>query len=446
MACTCWAARRLARSRAAGLAAGLLLATCLLWATDAHYLTVDTPMTGLGMAVVALTLVFIPGKGEKREGMRLWQVVLLGVLGGLSAAAKYNGALALLAPALSSFFWYRNKWQWYGHVLLRGPWRGRSLWLPTPISGRIRRLSGGISNTNSTFAPGAPGFTTDQGWWFPPGHHPAAGLRLAGAGPGGGWNGLAAGDARPALGRKAGPAGFSLAELWVVGGSHLAFQRYALPLLPLVAILAALGLHAFIRAVSQRFPRLGLAAALLAGVALAAAVLPNAAHAVRSDELLAGADTREILDVIVRRVGLDSPSVPGFAGNYTNRYFDLRFMGEQGDANRAAIFVLDSFSHDRWVYDLTTRLTIRRAALAGGQVLQISPYTLPKESVPLAPQSIYSPYLPDLYARDLAGPYIEIYLRDGDLAARLLAACADIGAPCALRAAAEGYYYRQVMK
>ncbi len=43
VACTCWAARRLARSRAAGLAAGLLLATCLLWATDAHYLTVDTP-------------------------------------------------------------------------------------------------------------------------------------------------------------------------------------------------------------------------------------------------------------------------------------------------------------------------------------------------------------------------------------------------------------------
>jgi hypothetical protein len=58
VAATYFAALRLLRSRAAALAAGLILCTSLLWATDAHYITVDTPLAGLGMLTVTLTLYF----------------------------------------------------------------------------------------------------------------------------------------------------------------------------------------------------------------------------------------------------------------------------------------------------------------------------------------------------------------------------------------------------
>ncbi len=248
-------------------------------------------MTGLGMAVVALTLVFIPGKGEKREGSACGRWFCWGYWAACRPRQVQRRPGAAGAGA-GSFFWYRIYGSGTGTCAAGGRGGGGLcgchpyIWQDSETFWRDFEYELNHSRL------GHPG-SRPPGLGVPPGHHPAAGLRLAGAGPGGGWYGLAAGDARPARAEKLGLLAFPLAELWVVGGSHLAFQRYALPLLPLVAILAALGLHAFIRAVSQRFPRLGLAAALLAGVALAAAVLPNAAHAVRSDELLAGADTRE---------------------------------------------------------------------------------------------------------------------------------------------------------
>ena len=446
-ASTYLAAYRLTRSRAAALAAGLLLATCLLWAADSHYLTVDTPMTGLGMATVALTLFFIPRKGEPIKALRLWQVVLLGVLGGLCAAAKYNGALVLLAPLVASFFQYRNKWQWYGHMLLMGAVAGVAFFTLNPYilqdsTAFWRDFQYELDHARQ----GHPGFTTDQAWLFHlqttlPLAYGWLALALAGAGVV--WLLL---DRSSGWAEKLGLLIYPLAQFWMVGSSHLAFQRYAIPLLPLIAILAALALHAFIMQIGRRAPRLHLAATLLAGIMLAGAVLPNVRSAVLSDELLGRSDTRAYLETILHAAGLDNPHMPGFAGMYTDRYFDLRFKGSQGDANRAAVYVLDSFSHDRWIYDLSTRLTIRRTDLAGNQVIQLSPFMLPKESVPLSPQSIYSPYLPDLYDRSLPGPFIEIYLRDESLAERLWDACQRYGAPCTRLAAAEGYYFQQVME
>ncbi len=472
-ASTYLAAYRLTRSRAAALAAGLLLVTCLLWATDAHYLTVDTPMTGLGMATVALTLVFIPRKGEPPKALRIWQVIVLGVLGGLTAAAKYNGALVLLAPAIAMFLQYRSKWQWYGHVMLMTAIAGVVFFTANPY----------ILQDSNTFwrdfeyelnhaRVGHPGFTTSQAWLF----HLQTTLPLAY-----GWVALAlaAGGMLWLLwtrtlswAEKLGLLMFPMAEFWVVGSSHLAFQRYAIPLLPLVAILAALALHAFTTWVRQGAPRLHLAAfsrrsaeaagsrrsaeaadsrwsvvgAVLAGMVLAAAVLPNVRNGIQSDELLSRIDTRAYLDVIVREVGLDSSSTPGFAGMYTDRYFNQRFKSSQGDANRASIIVMDSFSHDRWIYDPTTPLTIRRNDFEGYEVIQLSPFTLPKASVPISAHSIYSPYLPDLYDRSLPGPFIEIYLRDSRLAGSLMDACRKYGAPCARLAAQDGYYYQAVFK
>jgi len=543
-ACTYLTAYRLARSRAAALAAGLLLATCLLWATDAHYLTVDTALAGLGMATMAVALVFTgphavsprpalpanrrpgvdparkaelerfyrfldsadrpvppqsppapagePPAGNKpdakshplldqtlkvfrnlqglispggllppgdtpdpapvdepgRRPLRLWQLVVLAVLAGLTAAAKYNGALVLLSVAAFSFGNYRSKERWV-YTMLGVCLLAFAVFLAANpfIVQDPDRFAADFQYEVDHSRRGHPGFTTDVAWLF----HlqttlPLAygWLALALAAGGGVWLAL---TRRLSGSAKWGFYLYPLAGFLVVGSSHLAFQRYVIPFLPFIAILAALALAALVRQLRRTVPRLpwqvgsGLAVLLFL-----AAALPNLRNVLQSDWLLTQTDTRASFVQVMLDSRLDRTGYPGFAGQYMDVFFGYRYRGAQGDANRAAILVMDSFSHDRWLYDATTPLEIRRSRFAGGSAIQWTPYTLPKEQVPVSPQSIYSPYLPDLYARSAPGPFIEIYLTDEALARAVMASCQKFSAPCARLPAERGYYYREVMQ
>jgi hypothetical protein len=433
------AAYRLVRSRAAALAAGLILATCLLWATDAHYITVDTPLAALGIVTVALSLCFT-------SPLRIWQIVLLGILAGLTTAAKYNGALVLLAIAAATFLTYPNRWQWMKHMVGVGLMALVVFFAINPyILINSQKFWQDFQYELDHTRRGHPGFTTDQAGWF----HLQTSLFLAF-----GWLPLllaAAGVVWLALTRRiswAHKAGFLIYPLvgyGVIASSRLAFQRYMLPFLPFIAILAALALYALVIKISQRVPRLRRSALILAVVLFLAAVLPDLRNVNQSDWLLTQPDTRIYFAKIVQNSGLAQARLPGFAGIYTDLYFNYRFKGTQDAANRASVLVFDSFSHDRWIYDLTTRLTVYRKNYAGGSVIQLSPYTRPKAEVSLSVQSLYSPYLPDLYDRALPGPYIEIYLKDGAQINAILAACRQVNANCALQPAEQGYYFEKVM-
>jgi 4-amino-4-deoxy-L-arabinose transferase-like glycosyltransferase len=444
VASTYLAALRLTHRRVAGLAAGLILCTCLLWATDAHYITVDTPLAGLGMAAVTLALFFT---GQQRP-LRLWQVVLLGILAGLTASAKYNGALVLLAIAAAAFPAYANRWQWFRRMLLLAAVSLGVFLLTNPyILLSPRQFLDGFTYEMNHARIGHLGFTTPNAALF----HLQTSLPLAYAE----WTlGLAAVgllwlllEKRIPLAHKLGFLIYPAAGYALIGSSHLAFQRYMLPFLPFIAILAALALLALVEIVSRQAPRFTLPARLLALALLLAVLLPNARNVLQADWLLTQTDTRDYFVRVMRASGLVNARGPGFAGQYTDLYFDFRFRGSQIEADRAHLLVIDSFSHDRWLYDASARLDLRRANYrAGYAVVQMTPYTRPKAEVPISPQSIYSPYLPDLYDRALPGPYIEIYLQDPALLNALMSACLQTAAPCAILPADQGYYYQSAMQ
>lgn len=449
VAATYLAALHLLRSRGAACSAGLILATCLLWATDAHYITVDTPLTGLGMAVVALTLWVTGAGGSNGSTLPRWPVLLgLGALAGLTAAAKYNGALVLLAPAAATLLATTQRWRWLLGMLVLGAAALAAFFAANPYIFLLSpQFFKDFSYELEHARVGHAGFTADPAGLY----HLLTTLPLAL-----GWPLMALAALglawllrmrSVALAHKVGLLAYPLAAFVMIGGSRLAFQRYMLPFLPFLALLAAAALFALAAEARRRLPRLpgwALAATWLGLLALL--VGPNLRNVLQSDWLLTQTDTRADFVKILQSSGLGAAPGTGFAGMYTNLYFNYRYKGDQAALNRATLWVFDSFSHDRWLYDRSTRLNAARQALSGGYaVIQLSPYTRPKAEVPLSVQSIYSPYLPDLYDRARPGPYLEIYLRE-NMADAVMAACAQQQAPCTRLPAPQGFYYQQAMQ
>lgn len=110
--------------------------------------------------------------------------------------------------------------------------------------------------------------------------------------------------------------------------------------------------------------------------------------------------------------------------------------------NQATIFVLDSFSHDRLIYEQPSRLKFDRAHLHSEYtVVQLSPFSRAKREVPFSPESLYAPYPPDIFDRTLPGPFIELYLRDEARARAAAEACWASGVACLRLPAKEGYFF-----
>jgi hypothetical protein len=252
---------------------------------------------------------------------------------------------------------------------------------------------------------------------------------------------------------------FPISYYLAMGTSSLAFQRYMLPVLPFLAVLAAVGAHRIRPSASARL-RVGWRArtmALHVGVAgvLAVALIINVAHAFKHDALLLGDDTRKSLSEALAHARLP-PSLRVFAGRYT------RIPVQRGlpapafspetrslpEARSHDLLILDSFSHDRLVNG-----PIRRAQHeskpgdpfgdpGGLYVVQWSPFTVPKHEMPFTPESLYSPYRPDLMWRRQAGPFIEIYSRDPVILMRIAASCAQVRPACPMLPGDSGYYFR----
>jgi hypothetical protein len=223
--------------------------------------------------------------------------------------------------------------------------------------------------------------------------------------------------------------GFPLLWFVAIGASRLAFDRYMLPMLPFLAILAAYGLALGVELI--RRPRLRVAVA----VALALVIIaPGILNSTRHDVILGRTDTRAQLAAVLAR--LDGGTLRVMSGHYlmsvvsgnAPRLVWLSDVDRSGDA--ADIIVFDSYSHDRWVQSggrwhppQADRASERWSGIS------ISPYRVARENVAYSPQSLYSPYLPDLWARERPGPYIELLSRDAAVAQAIRDACASAGVP-----------------
>jgi hypothetical protein len=219
-----------------GLAAGLLLALAPLHVLHSHYATVDVP----GAFFTALACYFAVAMVDELS----WRNVLwAGVAAGLAASVKYSGGVALVAPLVA---WGIVRWRKRGgeegaswKTLLMMPAAALAAFaLTSPytfidwssawrdISFEMQHMQAGDDPAMIALYP--------SGWLF----------HLSNVAQGSGYIMLAA----AAVGLGTGLAMrrrdlwplvvFGLVVFVMIGGAQVRYARYAVPLLPVVAVLA----------------------------------------------------------------------------------------------------------------------------------------------------------------------------------------------------------------
>jgi len=83
--------------------ASIFLATSYMWMCFSHHLSVDIPLAALCITTVFFAIYFL----EKKDFYTSKELIILGALIGLTASAKYNGAIIAI-PVIAAIF-YANK-------------------------------------------------------------------------------------------------------------------------------------------------------------------------------------------------------------------------------------------------------------------------------------------------------------------------------------------------
>jgi hypothetical protein len=189
----------------------------------------------------------------------------------------------------------------------------------------------------------------------------------------------------------------------VVSSSLLAFRQYAIPLLPFIAVFAAYGLFSLNGTLCKKLKN-RMIGALSCGVLALMVLVPNVMKSGHLVGLLFETDTREVLTQLIEPITFKNY----FAANYSRHSFRNKPM-PSGDG-AVQYVVLDSFSLDRHLYEeCKLKSDVLDALRVLDRVLIVSPYTLDKEQVPFAVQSVFGPYPPDMNYRRMQGPYMEVY-------------------------------------
>ncbi len=297
-----------------GLAAGILLALAPLHVLQSHYATVDVP----GAFFTALACYF----AVSMVGEASWRNVLwAGAAAGLAASVKYSGGVAVVAPLAAWLaVWLRDRnteqappWTMLpalaGAVLVAFAATSPYTFIDWPsawrdISFEMQHMRTGDDPAMIALYP--------SGWAFQFGNLTmgtgyvmlsAAAIGLAAS--------LAVGR------RQSWPLlAFGLVAFAMVAGSEVRYARYAVPLLPIVAVLAA-GVVSddVLAAVAGRWATWGTAAAVavvMAGSVLAAGLMD---HRILSELVMTDARA-EALELIEQEV-----PVEGTIGLITEPWF-----------------------------------------------------------------------------------------------------------------------------
>jgi hypothetical protein len=444
----------LTRKRAYALLAGALLSTSLLWVANSHYLTVDVALGALCVATMYVAAYFTRRQGRLTVG----QLSVLGILIGLTASAKYNGAIVIVPVAAMLLSGYWKDLRGFGKALIivavfstlifiiTNP----ALFLDTrqyldTFFAEYRHSSTGHRGFDTT------GFALN---YFVVNALPAGFgilpllLSLVGA--------LGVIRSRADISDKISLISFPLLYLAFMGAYKLTFDRYMVPMIPFLAILAAMGVFYIASCIRAGKGVLTWQNALVVTI-IAACLVPGLALSVSHDVVLGKTDTRADLSTALKDSGLNDPEFQASFGTYIASDVTLSLnqsayskkdtgVPENIIDNSSDMIIIDSFSFDRVLYDPIGIDTGDFWTNASFFVIQMSPYNVPKDNVPFSPGSVYSPYLPDLTFRERPGPYIEIYCRNGMIADAIADACGRNGISCEALPGKEGYYYRVLGK
>ncbi len=441
--CTYGTGYLLTKSRGHAILGTLLLITSPLWNSQAHFLTVDLPLS----ALCALTLCVSVHLAEMPRDISRAHVLVLGILVGFAASAKYNGAIIAASAAAVLLLRVRPFSRSMRWLALCGFFALATFALLNPFilidyHAFVRDFTFEMKHA----ATGHPGYTVG-----PINHHFTESLYY-------GWGWILAllsgwGAVLILVDRRHRTATawavllFPILHLSMLSGTKLAFQRYALPLIPFLAVLAPYGVSGISRHGKNHLNTLPHRIIGLTSLAMLTAAL--AVHGIQSfghNLLLKRTDTRAILRDVFSGNNNALKSLQIAAGRYSGDHLGVPVdiypnHDSKQNLSHLDILIMDSFSHDRYVYDKRLTLPVDFSAFKDGLVVVITPYDQNKDRVPFSPESLYSPYFPDSPFRLRPGPYIEIYFSDSSLAQSFSDSLSRTGVGNVSGPITLGYYY-----
>ncbi|MCJ7481383.1 MAG: hypothetical protein MUO31_00285, partial [Thermodesulfovibrionales bacterium] len=220
--------------------------------------------------------------------------------------------------------------------------------------------------------------------------------------------------------------GFPFVYLMILLRTKMTFHRYALPIIPFLAVLAAYALFKIGQYIKNHYHgNQQFLIILTLAVVILLVLGVNIYQSLRHNIVLQKTDTRIILGDLFSENNKEISGLKIGAGNYCMNFLGVSAKkeimswvrnSEVDITNDYNIIVLDSFTHDRYITDENMRLQIDFSNFTSGRSITISPYNKNKIAVPFSSMSMYSPYYPDLPFRIKPGPYIEIYFVDPQLA------------------------------
>jgi 4-amino-4-deoxy-L-arabinose transferase-like glycosyltransferase len=416
-------------NRTTGLVAAGLAAVSFLHVRDSHYAVPDIAMATF--VVLAVTLSAIGLRTHKRR-----YIYMAALVGGLAMATKWTGLPVALAIGWAALWVDADK----GVI--------RRLGATLIISGLLFGLGFAIGSPQILINPApyinealgqasagqAGGFEIWQvdtlpGWLF------YGKTLLLGLGPV-----LFALGIAGAIGRLARVKGdakvsillllFPLVYFLLMGSTRHYFARYALPLVPFLALFAAEAAMGIVALLKVRNPRLQWS---IAALLLVLAAVPPLAQSIRHDLLLSRLDTRTLAKQWIEanipegsKIAVDWPvhtpplSTSEKAVPYSEKLFDVFDVGGAGLSQHSNDWYrqqgFDYLIASSYIYEIPLihpdQNTQRRVFYATlEQELELVQVFLPyegQENLPFVFDEIYGP-LVGLWQRERPGPTLKIY-------------------------------------
>jgi 4-amino-4-deoxy-L-arabinose transferase-like glycosyltransferase len=309
-----------------GVVAALLLAVAILHVRESHFAMTDVIMTLLLTSSLALLLRALDEEGETAESR--WRAFRAfagaGLAGGLATSTKYSAAVVLAAMGAAQLVWLsRNR----KAIWSPGTWAPTVLFVSACALGFVAGTPYALLDSEKfltdlqfdfTHLSGGHGLDLGRGWTYhvrrslPYGAGiPVSVAAVAGFVP------FARDYGRPAFVLGAFAAAFYLS----IGSGYTVFFRYVLPLIPIVCLLAAIGI---LHTASWLAVRTGLQRALAVGIVTAVVAAPGLVNSAWFDVLLTRTDTRVLAGEWIASRLKPEDSLYDAGGNYTR--LDLRHV------------------------------------------------------------------------------------------------------------------------
>lgn len=472
--CTYLIAFKLIKKRSIAFLSALFAATSLSWVTNSHLLTVNIPFTALVALTILLVLTFI----KENEPMSLKHIIILGIVLGITSSTKFNGFLVSVAIFVPMLFSYCKKYrQLLKHLLIIGVIAALVFVILNPyIFLDFKTFEAYNSVQRSTLKNGWYGAESDTNYsWV---DHITKSLYLG--------YGLfplilsALGliylvlNRRINLPTKLVLTTFPLFFYFIMGLSKSVLYRYMLPLFPLLGVYSGLGIYSLYEILVNKINLNKSKYILVIFLVLlsSASLYPNIRDSIRHDSLLREVDTRTDLLNVFNEARLNNITLNIYYGRYlsdaiynnSNIKIGKNLWAQSINTNvlesEADIFAFDSFSHDRVIsssrssnqnmtyenyYGLPNDIKKNYKNFEDLYVIQLSPFTVPKEQVPFSQQSGTAPFPPDLKFRNKPGPFIELYFKSLFIAKKVEDSCNRQKINCILLSGRESYYFRNIM-